>query len=252
MIQIKREKDASRINAILNHPEVRPWVAEMDRGVLDLTSAVENERNILLSGEYGACMFFKLLPGVYEVHTQTLPEGRGKWAKQFIEQALSWMFIRTDCYEVITRVPKAHAAARNMTLFVGARYEFTRENSDIFQGKRTDVEIYAIRIQDWIIRAEGLEERGAWFHERINAEVKRLGIEEHPHAEDVNHNRYVGAAVEMGLAGQVVKGVQLYNRWALVSRQPIVYFVSNDPPTIKFDVGYLVFHEGDIEVRREH
>jgi hypothetical protein len=57
-------------------------------------------------------MLFNLLPGVYEGHTVTNRFGRGKWVVDFAAAASQWMFTRTDCYEVITRVPVKHHGAR--------------------------------------------------------------------------------------------------------------------------------------------
>lgn len=250
MIQIKREKDASRINWVLNHPSVRPWTANTADGALDITPAVENENNYLLMGEHGGCMFFRIMPMVYEVHTNVLETGRGAWTKEFTAAAARWMFINTDCVEILTRVPEGHVAARAATLRAGGRYEFTREKGCLFQDRCVDVAIYALRVQDWLTFAEGLTERGDWFHKRLCEEARRLGITEQAHPPDENHNRYVGAAVEMLLAGQIDKGIFLYNRWALVSRHATVSLAARDPVTVRIDVGYLTLHDGDIELRR--
>ena len=79
-VEIRREYTADKLNSVLNCPEVRPYVAEVPDGYLDLSRGVKNTNNVLLMGEFGGCFFIKVLPGVYEVHTQVLPEGRGEWA----------------------------------------------------------------------------------------------------------------------------------------------------------------------------
>jgi hypothetical protein len=53
------------------------------------------------------------------------------------------------------------------------------------------------------------------------------------------HNRYVGGCLEMALNGQVKKGVLLYNRWAVAARHTQVKFISDNPATIEFDVGFI-------------
>jgi hypothetical protein len=48
---IARQATAERLNAHINHPTVRQWLAgERDTGFIDLTPAVRNANNVLLSG----------------------------------------------------------------------------------------------------------------------------------------------------------------------------------------------------------
>lgn len=248
---LRRETSADRLNDILNDPMVRPWVADMSEGMIDVSASIKNENNILLMGDYGGCLFFKLMPGVYEVHTQVLPSARGRWTTRLTKECAQWMFTRTDAYEVLTRVPEGHIGARAAALRQGMKYEFTRPNECKFRGKIGDVHIHSIRIQDWIPTAPYLVEIGAKFHVRLHEEAERLGVTETPHGDDENHNRYVGACFEMVLHGQASKAVALYNRWALVSRHPTVKLVSLDPPMIKFDIGYVALRDGRVEVTRE-
>jgi hypothetical protein len=73
-VQVERHLHAGFLNEIANDPHVRPWIAP-GKEPLDLTFQVENRNNVLLSGEHGCCIFLKMLPGVYEVHTQVRREG---------------------------------------------------------------------------------------------------------------------------------------------------------------------------------
>jgi hypothetical protein len=65
--------DASRLNALLNDPRVRPWIANGEH-VIDVTPQVSNPTNVFLLGEHGAAM-----PALYEALTAVLPEYRGEW-----------------------------------------------------------------------------------------------------------------------------------------------------------------------------
>lgn len=76
-----RSHDAARINAVVNHPEVRPHVGAPDAGDLDVTDLVERPEHWFLMGDHGGFMLSWSAPGVREVHTFVLPEGRGKWAE---------------------------------------------------------------------------------------------------------------------------------------------------------------------------
>lgn len=251
MIQIERHTTAAAINAVLNDPTVRPWVADAAEGTLDISRLASNPANYVLMGEHGGCVFARLLTGIYEVHTQVRASGRGPWADELARAVAHWMFTRTDAYEVVTRVPRGHVAALALVRGIGFRYEFTREGECRFQGKTVPVDCFSMRLQDWLPQAEGLVERGRWLHERMHAEAQRLGIIVPPHEDDENHNRYAGAAIEMALHGQAGKAVTVYNRWALMSRHAPVSYIESDPPTIKFDIGLLRVIDGDIEVLRE-
>lgn len=249
MIEIVRDRTADRINAVLNDPDVRPWVANGDE-LLDLTDRVSDARNILLMGEHGGCMFYPLLAGTYEVHTQVTRAGRGDWTRELTDVCARWMFLRTDCYEIVTRVPHGHVAARAAAAAAGMTHEFTRPQECRFRNHVVDVHIYSYRIQDWVARADCMVEVGRQFHEVLHDGAARLGIEG-AHPDDANHNRYVGAAIEMAWFGQVNKAVNFYNRWALVSRHELITLLSLKPVMIRIDHGLgVTLHPDRIEVFR--
>jgi hypothetical protein len=75
---LERSFDADFINAVVNHPEVRPYIGD-GPDVLDLSDAIEQQQNWFLMGEHGGFALIWSAPGVYEVHTFILPEGRGAW-----------------------------------------------------------------------------------------------------------------------------------------------------------------------------
>jgi hypothetical protein len=247
-MKITREFKASRINSVLNHPEVRPWVADMSLGIIDISKQVANQNNVLLMGDYGGCFFSKMMDGFYEVHTQVLPEGRGAWAKDFLVAVRHYIFTRTDACEVLTRVPLEHKGAKAAAQSVGMKYEFSRQDGVVFGGKIMPVEIYSERIQDWAPTAPYLVDKGQWLHEQMATEAIRLNIPEPPHEDDENHNRYVGACLEMMYGGQYHKAVAFYNRWAAISRHAPISLVSTSPVVVKFDVGNLKFEGSKVEI----
>lgn len=250
MIQIARETDASRINALINLPEVRPWIAPGDQPV-DVTANVQNPHNILLMGEHGGIMFLKLQDGIYECHTQVHPKARGQWTDELTAACAEWMFLRTSCWDIMTRVPEGHVAAKAAATRRGMRYEFTRPKECLFRDRMVDVDIYSFRLQDWIGQAEFLERTGQQFHDLLHEAAERYGVNVPAHEDDPNHNRYVGAAVEMARHGLTRKAVLWYNRWALASRhKPITLQKEGDPAIIRIDSGFLlsVRRSGEIEV----
>lgn len=249
-VKIRREYDAVRLNKVLNHPDVRPWVADAGEGTLDVSLQVANRGNILLMGQHGGCLLFRVMPGMYEVHTQVLPNARGAWALAMVRAGAHWMFTHTDAFEIVTRVPRPHRAAKGLTIAAGMRLEFTREGECRFRGEIVPVDLYSFRIQDWVTKASGLEQVGRWFHERMHAEAARLNITTPPHGDDPNHFRYVGAAYEMVRHGQVAKAINFYNRWAVMARHAPVELLCASPVAIRFDIGILKLVNGgkDIEI----
>lgn len=247
LIELAQHLDAGAINKIMNHPTVRPWVASGTHEI-DMQGQLDNKSNILLMGEHGGIIFLNVLPGVYEAHTQVLPEGRGEWMDSLGHSAMHWMFTKTDCYELITRVPRPHTRAKAAAIRSGGKYEFTRQDGCLFRDRITPVDIYTVRIQDWCVSGAFLEDIGRWFHTRLHEEADRLGIEEPPHADDTNHNTVVGAVYSMMSNGQLLKGLNIYNRWAIISRHPTITLTSVDPPTIKMDIGYLKMNNNNIEL----
>ena len=249
--EIWREYRADRINLVLNHPVVRPDVADLGAGELDLSPQVQNEHNVLLMGQYGGCFCFCVQSGLYEVHTQVLPEGRGEWALAFVRAGARWMFTHTDAYEIMTRVSHGNIGAKALTIAAGMRHEFTRDDGPSFRGTNPPCDIYSYRIQDWVQRAAGLVESGEYLHAQIQEGARRLNLPTELHGEDENHNRYAGAAVEMVLGGQTRKAVFFYNRWAFAARHPLIAMVSDQPPVIRFDIGLMTLRGGEIEVVQE-
>lgn len=247
-VDVRREFTADRINKILNDPGVRPWVADADLGELDISKQVENRDNILLMGALGGCLLLYVMPGVFEVHSQCMPEGRGAWMKGFVTAALDWFFTHTNGWEITTRVPHGHLAAHALTKMFPFRHEFRREKECRFLGRLVDVDIYRMSIHDWAETSAWAEKRGEWFHGRLNEDAARLGVTAPPHEDDPQHNRIVGAALEMARNGQVIKSVLFYSRWAYMARHAIIEMVSEDPPAVKMDLGIIRFRGNDIEV----
>jgi hypothetical protein len=120
------------------------------------------------------------------------------------------------------------------------RYEFTRPKECNFRGRQIDVAIHSFRIQDWLPTATNMIKVGQQFHVHLHAGAEALGVEDEAHADEPNHNLYVGAAVSMARFGQVGKAALLYNRWALVSRHKPIAVLGINPTKLKIDHGLVV------------
>ncbi len=232
---IQRTFDATAINAIANHPAIKPWVSPSADYELDLSEPVADPRNVALRGTYGAMIYHLLQPSIFEVHTLVKPEGRGAWTLSFVRECLHWMFTRTHALEIMTRCPRGNLAARTLAKSVHLVYQFTNPSGWIRDGEPISTDIFALSIQDWIRTAPGLETYANWFRERLDAEFAAQGhaVPQHPYGNA--NDRYIGAAAAMMLGGQLDKAAIFYNRFAAMAGYASMSIVSHDPVTI--DIG---------------
>ncbi len=246
--QIEPQKDAARLNAIVNHPDIYPWVKGFADGPLDLSPVIDGGEAVCLLGEHGGLLFHRLQPGLYEVHTQVVPEGRGEWALNCARACLHWLFTRTDAVEVLTKCPEGNLAAKSLARACGLTKEFTNPVGWVLDGKPVPADIYSITIQTWMRTASGLAERGAWFHRRLEAEFERLNVRDLSHMDDATHDRYVGAACEMILGGQPDKAAVFYNRWAALATYAPIAIASYEPMAVNIGNALVLVCDGDISV----
>jgi hypothetical protein len=239
LASIEVQKDAKRINEIVNHPAVLPWVGFADKGKLDLTEAIASPDVICLLGAYGGVLFNRLQPGLFEAHTQCLPEGRGQWMLACVQAALHYLFTRTEAVEIMTRCPEGNVGAKALARAIHGKYEFTNQVGWIANGRPIPADIYSLRLQDWLRKAPGLVERGQWFHDRLDAEMKRLGLPHPKHADDAEHDRQVGLACEMAMGGQPSKACIFYNRWSCMAGYAPMAMISADPLVMEIHTARL-------------
>ena len=82
-------RDIPTINAVINHPAVRPHVGAPDAGYLDVSPIVADPENLFPMGEHGGFALIHTGPGEREVHTFITPEGRGRWALDAAQEMIS-------------------------------------------------------------------------------------------------------------------------------------------------------------------
>lgn len=117
---MKRTFDADRMNALVNHPEIRPYVGGDPEVDIDLSAAVANEDNIFLDGEHGGFACCWSAPGTYEIHTFILPEGRGAWAADFAAWGIGFL-VENGANHLWTRVPPELANVRGFAMKMGMK-----------------------------------------------------------------------------------------------------------------------------------
>lgn len=245
---IRRHFNADLLNEVVNHPEVYPWVKGKFKGPLDLTPVIQDSKHILLMGEHGGCLFTTHQPGLYEVHTQVVPAGRGKWTLKMVNEALRWMFTRTDAIEIFTRVPKGNVGALTLVKLIHGSFQFTRPNGWWIDDHSVEADMYTLHYTDWVRTAPGIEKKGEWFHVRLEEEYAKLNVRKPIHPDDDIHDRYVGAAVDTIMGGQVHKAVIFYNRWASMAGYGEVRVVTSNPVVIDIQDALIMVRDNDMWV----
>lgn len=230
---LTRTTDATFFNSVLNHPRVYPWVKGSKTEPLDVGKVIENRNNILLTGEGGGVLLQKLDIGLYEAHTAVLPDYRGDWTLQMGRMVLDLMFCCTDAVEILTKCPHGNVMASAGAKAIGAVCDFTTRPLWPLNSKLVPIDVYAVRIQDWIKRSDHSFEAGQEVHRMLRAHGVPVD-----HGTDEDHDRYVGAAWEMIQNGQVEKGVHFYYRWAVMSGYRPITIISGDP--LRLDIGNAI------------
>lgn len=151
---IERASYAERINEILNHPEVHPFVSDTGAKI-DVSSAIANSAHHFLLGEHGVIVCFAIAPELFEFHIGVLPEGRGQWTIDFAKLSEGYMFTRTAAVELLTRIPSGNRAsvalARNMN------YRRRWECDGKWRGKEQPITVWSKTMQDWFDEQESVE-----------------------------------------------------------------------------------------------
>lgn len=241
---IHRVYQPNVINLVLNDPSVRPHVGGV--GTLDLGPLLVDERNVLLmEGEVGGVFFHWQEPGVYEAHTQYLPEGRGARAFEATREAVDWLFSHTDAMELYSKAPGYNTAANTLARALGARVAFRREGAWLMgDGSADAVNYWALPHASWALSSPSAKALGHNFHLELEAKLP----DAEPHPDDPAHDSYVGATIMTLRAGQVAKAVVLYNRWARFAGYEPIALISLNPLVIDIKTAKLLLTADGFEV----
>lgn len=198
--------------------------------------------------EGGGILFIVDESGIYEVHTNFLPEFRGRHAIKSSLSAYRWMFTHTDCMILQTRVPAFNKPAERCCPIVGFTREFERKAVWPHKDGPVDLSFWSLHYEDWVRRTNDLIESGKAFHKRLDAEYARHGHKPHEHPDEDCHDRYVGACIETVYGGQPEKAIILYNRWARFAGYLPVKLVSRSPIVIDIGDAVLLVANEDFKV----
>ena len=181
-MMLERDETGEVANRICNDPRVLPTLANHP---LDLRPLAQDQHTIILVGTppAGCFVLIQILDGVWEFHGAVLPEFRGEWSQQFAGECIDYMFTRTTCIELMTRIPQGNLAS----LALARHFNFTKRwdrPAIEFRGQNVPFSIYSLTMQDW------------W-------------------PSDYNHQSYV---LKVMNDYRPEKAKVWYNRWAALSR----------------------------------
>ena len=248
---IAREQTADRITDILNHPEVRRWVAGPSHGRIDAKQLIADPRHHVLLGQHGGAILISTQAGIYECVPTILPSADTDWITRLAEAVCSYAFITTEAFEITATIPKDHAVGRAMVATMGLAPELSIETAE--EGAAG---VFSTRIQDWAKKTRTFDERGQRFRKSMYDEAHRLGIEKSSLHEDPDADRHIGIAIGMALAGRQQKGVNFYNRFVSMTRRSyngkiqLATLVSEAPLIVRFGTMLVKIDADDIELIR--
>lgn len=237
---IRRTFDPTFLNEVANNPAVRPSLA--GSGVIDLGPVVTDANNFALRCDHGGFVLTLTEPGRYEVHSLFLPDSGGV-PIEAMRAAQEWIFTRTDCQAITSKVPASNRAAKGFALTGGLKTIFRREDAAL--GPCEYVELDVMR---WAMGCEALEAEGEAFHEFLSTAKAAAGSSLPVHDHDEAHERAVGAAFLMIRRGQAIKGVNFYNRWARLAGYADIEIVGLSPLAVDVRDAVLGLSENGLEV----
>jgi hypothetical protein len=113
--------DASAHNRIANHPDVRPSFGWFDGEVSFDAEVADTDNYVFLLDGDCAAIFEWSAPGVFQVHTMSLPGSRGKGVIEAGRRMVGWMREHMSARMIWGLTPRDNRAARSFNRLMGAK-----------------------------------------------------------------------------------------------------------------------------------
>lgn len=241
-----RTMHASRLNTVANHPDVRPWLG--GKGELDLSLTLADPQNVSLVTDSGGFICLRKDVGLYDVHSLFFPDRPKRETVQAMRDGLAFMFAETDCVELVTQVPSNNPAAAGLAALGHFTPRFTQASVWPVPDGALDVTWFGLDLWTWAMRAHEPLNAGHAFHAQLEAAKLATGSALDTHADDETHDRIAGATYLMALAGNAVKAVTFYNRWAVVAGYVPITLVSLQPVILDIGDAVMSMRKGELQV----
>lgn len=223
-MRFAKPSDRALVEEICNNPIIRVWTA-CDGAPACSALKYLTAPSFALFDERGCFLALCIDPGRYVIHTNLLPHCRGQAALDTCMEALHITFTQTDATELLTMVPDNAPHVRLVARAMGFRRVFAREAIWSVNGVKHGLGFYSMTLADWAASG-ACGKAGERFHAWLE------GAHGKDHADDRAHNAFVGAALDMAVAGNLTKGVEMYNRWARFAMYQPISVVSTNPPCV--------------------
>lgn len=241
---VTRTLDGTIFTQVANHETVRPLMG--GSGYLNLMPAVADPNNYsFMVDENGGFIVMPLYEGVYEVHTVYKNNGSALKMVREMKRCRDYMFTETLAEALLTKVADDNAGAIWLAEQCGFQEVFWREAA---WSPLVGLSYRKLDLDRWTNICSTLEGQGRAFHEILERAKLQAGSEVPVHVDDAVHDRAVGAAVAMIKAGNVIKGVNTYNRWAVFAGYAPVSIISLQPVVVDIMDAVMGLNNGDVEV----
>jgi len=119
-------KDFKKVHRILVHESVYPFITDdysskeptEDLGLSFLENSVIK---VLMPNDNCVFILVPMSTNVYTVHSNVLPEGRGKVAVLAAKSVAKWMFNNTECVSIISFTPEYNKVALIFSRLAGMK-----------------------------------------------------------------------------------------------------------------------------------
>jgi len=246
---VKQTFNIAMVTGVLTHESIYPLITDDNcpkAEDFDVSVTVSDTANYYLAvydddGTLGGMIDFLMINHiVYEGHINMLRHCRGDKAIRAVKMALEWMFSRTSCLRIVTKVASCFGSAKTLVETVGGKEEYSIEKSCKRGGVEYDQAFYAINLHDHIhLDWERYYDEGVTFFNQFRkTKLSRIN--------------YImgGMFYVFAQTGNHEKAQMIYNEWArLAVAEPIdVLVVTGDNAlVIKIGEDIVIMDDGHIE-----
>ena len=155
---------------------------------------------------------------------------------------LDFMFSETPCTEITSLIPDGNERAKRFAEVSGFHETFRRESFIPLNGEIVGATFVNFTYDQWALRSAAAKREGEAFHELIHE------VDPAPHPDDPVHNAVVRATILALKAGNAVKGVHRYNKWALTAGYMLAKIETIQPIRVNIGTCIVEIRHGEIQL----
>lgn len=242
-----RTFDATRLTEIANSAEVRPLLG--GNGEIDLSPVVGDFGNFTFVNDAGGIILTRLygddFSSTYEAHSIFRHRSPPRRVAGLMARVIDYMFLSTDCAEILTKVADNNPGAK----WLAGRGNFEEKyHRGSAWAPGVGVSYMKLALDRWASLCSTALEQGQAFHVLLETAKRAEGSGLPVHSEDAAHDRAVGAAIMMMKSGNVVKGLNFYNKWASFAGYGAIRLISEQPVVVDTVDAIMGLTDGHLEV----